>query len=299
MKIKSKFIAATMITLVIFAFCFSCAFAQSAQAGADNQGTAVTQETKSASAESAATKTDAKTSGGSDEDILKKSQNPVSNLINLPIEYDYGGGNGTTNKVLWAKPVIPMPISKKWNLITRALVNYQSLSIDNVGAAKSFGNGNITFFFSPKKPAKFMWGAGPIFQVPMANSAIFGSNKLGIGPSAVGVITEGPWVVGMLVNNVWGTGNGTGDLNQALFQPFVNYNMPKKWFVFSAPQITANWLAATGSKWMVPLGGGIGKMITVGHQPIVLSAAYYTNIRRPQQAYDWQWEFVMKFLFPE
>lgn len=288
MKFK---LTVTMTAIIIaLALCFSAAFAEGTQAIPDNQGSTIVGQTTGAPE---------KGSGASDEDILKKSQNPVSNLISVPVEYDYGSGNGTTNKILWIKPVIPMSISEKWNLVTRALIDYQSLKIDNFASAKSFGNGNVTFFFSPKKPAKFMWGAGPMFQVPMANTTLFGSNKLGLGPSAVGVITEGPWVVGLLANNVWGVGNGTGELNQALFQPFINYNLPKKWFLFTAPQISADWTAAAGNKWTVPLGLGFGKMINIGHQPLVLSAAYYKNIKRPERSYDWQLEFVMKFLFPE
>lgn len=290
MRFKLTAIVMVMTIIIALALCFSVAFAEGTQVSPDNRGSTMVGQTAGAPA---------KGSGDSDAELLKKSQNPVSNLISLPVEYDYGSGNGTTNKILWIKPVIPASISEKWNLVTRALIDYQSLKIDNFASAKSFGNGNITFFFSPKKPAKFMWGAGPMFQVPMANTTLFGSNKLGLGPSAVGVITEGPWVVGLLANNVWGVGNGTGELNQATFQPFVNYNMAKKWFLFTAPDITADWTAVVGNKWTVPLGAGVGKMINIGHQPLVLSAAYYKNIKRPDRTYDWQFQLVMKFLFPE
>jgi len=39
------------------------------------------------------------------------------------------------------------------------------------------------------------------------------------------------------------------------------------WFVTSTP-VTANWLAASGQKWTVPVGGGFGRVFKMGDQPV-------------------------------
>jgi hypothetical protein len=43
------------------------------------------------------------------------------------------------------------------------------------------------------------------------------------------------------------------------------------------PTITANWNAADGSKYVVPLGGGIGRIMKLGAQPVNIGAQVYGN----------------------
>jgi hypothetical protein len=38
----------------------------------------------------------------------------------------------------------------------------------------------------------------------------------------------------------------------------------------SSPIITANWLAASSDRWRLPFGGGGGKIIKLGKQPMNL-----------------------------
>jgi hypothetical protein len=49
-------------------------------------------------------------------------------------------------------------------------------------------------------------------------------------------------------------------VNQFLTQYFVNRNLEHHWFLTSAPIITANWRAPGNNQWLVPFGGGFGKM---------------------------------------
>jgi hypothetical protein len=51
-----------------------------------------------------------------------------------------------------------------------------------------------------------------------------------------------------------------------LIQPFVNFNLPNGWYLVSTPIWTANWKADSGEKWLVPLGGGAGKIFSIGPQ---------------------------------
>ena len=69
---------------------------------------------------------------------------------------------------------------------------------------------------------------------------------------------KGPWVAGVLANNVWSFGGTSGRggtrYNTFLTQPFVNYNFGEGWYVGSSPIITANWLAAGNNAWTLPVG---------------------------------------------
>jgi len=72
---------------------------------------------------------------------------------------------------------------------------------------------------------------------------------------------KGKWVYGATMNNVWSVGND--NINQFYLQYFVNYNLPKSWYLSLSPIITANWKAEAGSRWVVPFGGTVGKIFRI------------------------------------
>jgi hypothetical protein len=153
---------------------------------------------------------EANTNAGA-EALQKATQNPVASLISVPIQNNNNFGispGDRTQDVLNLQPVIPIGISKDWNLIVRWIVPiiYQPLPIPPAApqtGVYGFGDMLPTFFLSPKKPGKLIWGLGPVFQLPTATSTFLGQGKLGIGPSAVALMQPGHWTLGVLFNNVW------------------------------------------------------------------------------------------------
>jgi hypothetical protein len=85
-------------------------------------------------------------------------------------------------------------------------------------------------------------------------------------------------------------------------QYFVNYNLPHGWFLTSSPVITADWRAQTHDKWVVPFGGGVGRLFKVGKLPINAEIhAYYNAVRPtvgPLTGPVWSLGFQLSFLFP-
>jgi hypothetical protein len=82
----------------------------------------------------------------------------------------------------------------------------------------------------------------------------------------------------------------------------------------SNPQLTkktANWEAAKGNQWTVPLGLGGGKLFRLrelpggdnlgelGKLPMNVSLDAYANAVRPDFAANWQLRFQIQFLFPK
>ena len=79
---------------------------------------------------------------------------------------------------------------------------------------------NPTFFLSPAKPGKLIWGVGPAFVIPTATNDLLGQGKLSIGPSVVAFAQPKHWTIGALTNNVWSVAGSGGrpDVNQMLLQ---------------------------------------------------------------------------------
>jgi hypothetical protein len=135
--------------------------------------------------------------------------------------------------------------------------------VEGTGDEFGLGDINLTGFFSPKGPTiGTIWGVGPIFVFPTATDEKLGSEKWSAGPSAVALTIQGPWLYGTLINNVWSFAgdNDRDDVDAMMLQPFVNYNLPDGWYLVSSPIITANWKADSDDTWLVPVGGGVGKI---------------------------------------
>jgi hypothetical protein len=205
--------------------------------------------------------------GQSESDIAKKSQNPVGDLYVFPFNNYAAFGVGPhrgTEDILEFQPVIPIHVNDDWNIITRAILPFVWTPDLSPAPSVPFGTAplQVTSFLTPKNPTNgWLWGAGPIVQAPTISNPRLGSNVWGAGPAAVLVYSGGPWVLGVLVNNVWSFGGTHGpdgtSYSNFLVEPFLNYNFGKGWFVYSDPLITANW-EASGTKWTVPIGGGVG-----------------------------------------
>jgi hypothetical protein len=260
------------------------------------------------------------------EDLAKKSQNPIGNMISLPFEnntYTEAGPSDKIGNVLNIKPVYPVNLGKI-NLLNRLvvpLIYLEGQDRKDVPARRSrrrvqagrqeifpdkdsvFGLGNIQYqaFFSPAKPGKAVWGIGPAFELPTNTDSALGSDKWSIGPTFVLLAMPGPWVVGCLTQNLWDFAGKSGDpnVNKFLFQYFINYNLKKGWYLSSTPVITANWEADSGEKWTVPLGGGIGRLVRFGKQPVDFKLASYWNAVKPRNGPKWNFQLTVKFLFPK
>jgi hypothetical protein len=87
-------------------------------------------------------------------------------------------------------------------------------------------------------------------------------------------------------------------VNTFLAQPFINYNLEQGWFLSTSPIITANWLAAPGQQWTVPVGGGFGRVFKLGDQPVNASINAYYNVERPTGASSWSLRTTLALLFP-
>ena len=242
----------------------------------------------------------------SEEDLAKAAQNPIANLISLPFQNNTNFGTGPTDRnqnVLNIQPVLPFTLSKDWNLITRTILPVISQPLADGGRKNGIGDTLFTAFFSPKDSGKITWGLGPAVLIPTSSDDALGAADWGAGLSAVFLGMPGNWVVGSLFSNVWSEKEDNQDRSTNVFtwQYFINYNIPDSGglYLTTAPVITANWEADSGNQWTVPFGGGVGKIFTIGKQPVNGQISAYYNAEKPEFGPDWQLRLQLQFLFPK
>ena len=137
-----------------------------------------------------------------------------------------------------------------------------------------------------------------------ATNSILGTTKWGSGPSVAFLHEDaGPWVLGIVANNIWsfsgGSSGSSNRTNQMLLNPIIGFHLADGWALSSSPEITANWIA-NGNEWTVPVGGGVSKVVRLGEQPIKLELGAYYNAIRPTVDHDpWQLQAKLTLIFSE
>lgn len=239
-------------------------------------------------------------------EIAKQAQNPIASVISVPLENDFNPQTGIHKEnsyVLEMKPVVPFTLSNDWNLITRTIIPVIQVPDLAPGVNGTTGVGDVqeSLFLSPAKTGPVIWGAGPVISFPTASQEILGTKKLSVGPTVVVLRIQGHWLFGTLVQNLFSVAgpSARANVNQMLMQPFANYNLKHGWYLTSSPIITANWEVNPNQRWVVPVGGGVGKIVHFGKLPVNMYTQFFRNVERPDGTTSWSARLQVQFLFPK
>ena len=237
--------------------------------------------------------------------LAKAVLNPVASLISVPLQnnFDWGAGpndDGFQYK-LNVQPVIPITLNEDWNIISRTILPY--VYQENViGTSSQSGLSDTiqSLFFSPVKPTQggWIWGAGPVLQIPTATDDLLGEEKWGAGPTAVVLKQQGPWTYGALVNHVWSFAGESGrdEVNRTFLQPFVSYTTKKFTSFGLNTESIYDWQR---SQWTVPVNPFVQQLLKVGQQPIALQLGGRYYAEGPSGAPEWGLRFQVQLLFPK
>jgi len=234
------------------------------------------------------------------EESESASQSATDSFFALPVELevDSGAANGDAT-FLRIAPLWGSPSTNNWkvmhlNLLTIADapggVPGQPGNPDPVPGDHVLGVGDLTHasFFTPPSTGKTVWGFGAMVSIPIASDSNLGSGKWSAGPAFRFVYRSGPWNLGMFGGQIWsfaGSGN-RGDISQLIVRGALRRELANDWYFVSAPVITVNW-KSENQKWLLPLGGGIGKVIRIHSKPWALSLQGYYNVIKPDGAPNW------------
>jgi len=237
-------------------------------------------------------------------DLEKAIQNPIAALYTLPFQNNTHFGLGPykrTQNVTNVQPVIPIGLSENVNMIVRTIIPLISQPVGETDMKYGLGDIALSIFFTPKKPGKLIWGVGPAIGLPTLTDESLGSGKWSAGPAIILLVQPKGWTLGMVLQNTWSFAGQAdrSDVNLFYTQPFITKNLPKGWYINTAPIITSDWTAEKGEQWLVPLGVGAGKLFKIGKLPINIQMGYYNFVIAPEYGPDWELRAQINFLFPK
>lgn len=238
-------------------------------------------------------------------ELAKQLQNPIANLISVPIQNNWDFGIGPEDDAFRylanVQPVIPFSITADWNLITRTIVPIVFQESPVAGGDDKAGLGDIvqSFFLSPKEPVGGGWivGAGPVFLYPSATDAALGAEQFGLGPTAVLLKQQSGWTYGALLNHLWSVTDESGrrDVSATFLQPFVSFTTKSSTTLTLNTESTYDW---ENEQWSVPLNLVVSQLLELGPQPLQLSLGWRYYAEKPDGGPDWGLRFVVTLLFP-
>lgn len=237
-------------------------------------------------------------------DLAKKLQNPVADLVSVPLQFNYDEGFGpddASRLTLNIQPVIPFSLNEDWNLISRTIVPviYQDSIADGLDSDFGIGDTLQSLFFSPVEPIDgWIIGAGPVGLLPTGTDPQLRSEQLGLGPTAVALRQHDGWTYGALVNHIWGVteSDDRPDVNATFLQPFLSHTWPSATTLTLNAEMTYDWTAA---ELTLPLNLMLSQVLTLGDRPVQLQfgGRYYADA--PPGGPEWGLRFTLTFLFPK
>jgi hypothetical protein len=244
---------------------------------------------------------------GDAESVAKQLANPIANLVSIPLQFNWEEGVGPNDDlrtVVNFQPVVPFSLNEDWNVIGRMILPYVSQPSLVPGAPSASGVSDmlLSLFFSPVKSQVAIWGVGPVVALPMTTDPFLGTGKWSAGPTAVVLKQSGQWTYGALVNHLWSfadTGDiARSDVNQSYLQPFLAYTTKTAVTFSASSEATANWEAASGEEWTVPINISMSKVTKLGPFPFSFAAGAGVFVEKPQSAPEWKLRFTATLILP-
>jgi hypothetical protein len=236
-------------------------------------------------------------------DLAKKLSNPISDLVSVPLQFNWEQNVGPfklTRFILNVQPVMPFTLSEEWTLIARVIAPFISQPPLSENGEAAFGMGDITtsFFLSPRSTG-FIWGVGPVIVLPSTSEPTLGSGKWSVGPTLVLLKQSGGWTVGALWNQVWSFSGDErrDDVDQMFLQPFLAYQATRTLTLTVQSETTANW-NADDDRWTIPINVVASKLSSFGEFPASYAVGIGSFVAHPDLGPTWKLRGAVTILLP-
>jgi hypothetical protein len=239
---------------------------------------------------------------------VNTGQDPTRPLTRMDVRFKYQESDhravgGDSAQVLTLRGDWMVPLRGGWVLGLRGdlpLSWDDTPSLDNPRGVRQFGLSDVLVQGLLITPTVGNWTAALGTQVifPTATRDQMGTGKFQLVPSGAVKYDLGGWIPGawtaLLVRHAVDVGEtqaGRPSVNQTIVQPFLNFDLPREWFLTFSPEMRYDWPSAD---WHIPFNVEVGTMVT---RRIVMSIEYNGAIVKDLPLYKQAVEFKVGYFF--
>ena len=241
-------------------------------------------------------------------ELNRELTNPVSSLWSISNQFNnFELNNGQWNNNWNFQPVLPLSLTKDWNLITRPVMPFYNIVPHETSPgefARDAGLGDLALveLLSPSNSGNWVLGVGPTVIFPTATSHFTGQGKWQLGPTlVVGYLTK-QYFIGVFPQQWWSVGgeHGRPYTNQMNLQPIASLFFGEGWSIGYSGNILANWNAPSGDVWTAPIGVGLSKVVKFGRLPVKLQlAVQYMPVHPSVSGQEWNVQVQITPVMPK
>jgi len=246
------------------------------------------------------------------EEIALLMDNPVGELIQLPIQYDRltieEPISGAELSASTLKIIPTFPVGRgSWRLVNRFVTAFADVSNPFGGSTSGFADLTYVGALTPGESrdlarGKMIWAVGPTLVFPTASEDALGQGKYQAGPAAAAAYLGPKLTLGLFGQHWWSYAGdeARADVSRSNLQYFWYVRLPNQWAIGASPSITVDWKAVGGTAVDIPLGIGINKTLFLGPLPARVSAevTYYAVNSGEGPAPDWGLRFAITPVIP-
>jgi hypothetical protein len=245
--------------------------------------------------------------------LANQATSPVAPLISARLQYSLAWDNYNSDDnstTVLGQFVVPFKTSSKAvpMIVTRTTIPYvitpnipgedgEESSVNNLGDSVVLAFGVLGLGLD-----KATWAVGPAITIPTAGDNEFtGSGQWQAGPAVAFISAKIPtWQWGGMFysqHDFASTRSGAKDVNKYNIQPILTKHFKGGWYV-AAPDVPQVYDGET-NKWILNLGGVVGRVGPVGNQPMqIYSGVYYNTEDDNGVQPEWTFKLNFSWLFP-
>lgn len=236
------------------------------------------------------------------QQLAQEVENPLANLVAIPIETIWEGGAGPEDAnrlALQVSPSVPFALGEDWLLVSRSavpLLVHQQATEEGANSETGLGDIETSLFLTPR--TTFMGsalGLGPILLLPTATDSALGAEAWAAGPTGAVVLERGAWSVGAITRHLWSyEEHGEQEVNATLLDPWLNHAWESGFSVTLEGEASYDWNA---EEWTVPIGAVLHQLVEIGGQQIDFGLQFLHFAERTPDDPNWSVSFTIDLLF--
>jgi hypothetical protein len=238
-------------------------------------------------------------------ELTRQQQSPLTEVMNVGVQTDVRMGIGETREnslLVRISPLTPIRVAPGWKLVVWPTLPLRSLPPQSASSEQRVnGMGDILLrqLITPSMIGSFLWGIGPLAQLPTATQTETGTGQFSLGIVAVIGYRVGDLTVNVRPEHYRSVSGQTkrDDVEITMLTPSLSITLPSSVNLGILSETIVDWRAHGHDRWTVPVMFTVSEVADVSGLPVnVLLGAEYFALS-PANGPAWSVRVAMAFLF--